>query len=328
MDSLTPLDACLEQALRDLPEVAAEPCPLSDAVGAILAEDLCFPADMPPVAEALRGGLAVAALDLTGASASLPVFLGAGHPVLPGDPLPGGADAVLPQDGAEAVPGGWEAIRPIGPGEGVRRAGHDGRAGTVILPAGAPLTDKARFVAAKAGTTRCTIRRPRVAIALPDPDQAAFARAFLNRLGAAIGDDAPHLILRPAKDAQPRLALSPAQTAWLVRAGSALELSVPQRFDGMLTALFALGLPAMAALTGARPVTQDRPLARKVASALGMAELVLLTRQDGDWNPAQAGMVTLATLAAAEACAILPPETEGFGAGAVLSGIPLVAPFG
>jgi hypothetical protein len=147
-------------------------------------------------------------------------------------------------------------------------------------------------------------------------------------MGAAVTDHAPHLILRRAADVQPRLALAPAQTAWLEREGGALVLSVPRRFDGMVAAVLALAVPAMAALTGAAPCHEERPLLRKIASGLGMAELVLLTRQGADWHPAAAGAVTLAALATADAFAILPPDSEGLPAGAPLVGTALLSPFG
>ncbi len=95
----------------------------------------------PTLAEALRAGFAVTALDLTGASADLPIGLAAPVHVLPGDPMPPGTDAVLPPEGVEATGTGFEAVRPIHPGGGVRRAGHgDGRAGAHIAAVGAVLS--------------------------------------------------------------------------------------------------------------------------------------------------------------------------------------------
>ncbi len=328
MDSLTALDACLARALHDLAPVPAEVVPLAAALGHVLAEDLRFPADTPPVAEALRAGVPVMALDLTGASASVPVPLGQAARVRPGDPMPPGTDAVLPEDGIEGGPSGPEAIRAVGPGEGVRRAGHDGRAGALIAAAGTRLGAHHRLAAELAGAERCAIRRPRVAVALPDPRRAAFASAWMAVLGAELSDDAPHLILRPATDPRPRLALAPGDTAWLERDGGALVLSVPHRVDGMVAACLALGLPAMVALTGAARQVEARPLLRKAASALGLSDLVLLTAEGGGWRPAPPGSVTLSALAAAHAFALLPPDSEGLPEGAVLDATSLVVPVG
>lgn len=328
MESMTALDHCLHLALRDVIPAPAERVPMSDALGAVLAEALHFPSDMPSLPEALREGFAVTALDLTGASASLPIALQAPLRLLPADPLPPGSDAVLPPDGVEHTQAGWEAIRSVSPGFAVRRAGHDGRAGALIAPTGAWLSERLCLVAALSGLRDCSIRRPRVAIDLPDPDQAAFAHRFLVKLGAQIVADAPHLILQPTRSTQQRLALSPAETAWLAHEQSALVLSVPRRFDGMVAACLALAVPAMAALSMTTALSAARPLGRKLASALGMSDLVLLSRQDDGWHPGPAGSVTLANLATADAFAIIPPESEGLAAGATLAGISLSSPLG
>ncbi len=176
--------------------------------------------------------------------------------------------------------------------------------------------------------TQVALRRPRICIDLPDPMQADYARAVLTAWGGQVAADAPDLILRPSPDAVPRLALAPGDTAWIGREGAALVLSVPRRFDGMVAALLALGLPAMAALTGATPAAEPCPLSRKVASGLGLSDLVLVTRAGADWHPGPAGTLTLAGLAAADAFAIVPPESEGLPAGAMLAGTPLSHPFG
>lgn len=328
MDSLTALEACLAQALHGIALAPAEVLRLSEAGGLVLAHDLAFPADLPPVSEALRAGFAVAALDLTGASANVPVPLGLPSRMLPGDPLPAGTDAVLPEEGAECGVAGREAIRPVGPGEGVRRAGHDGRAGATIARAGALLSAGHVLAAAMGGVERCAVRGPRVAISLPDPRLAVFAAAWMTSLGAQVSDAAPHLILRVSDHDRPRLALTPAETAWIHREGDALVLSVPRRFDGAIAACLALGLPVMIALCGSETATEERPLSRKAASSLGLSELVLLTREGAAWRPSPAGSVTLSTLAAAHAFAILPPESEGLPEGAPLAGISLRSPLG
>lgn len=328
MDSLTPLDQCLDAALHDLARAAPERVPLSAAIGAPLAEALVFLHDMPPAPEALREGFAVSAMSLVGASAAVPIPLSAPMRVAPPAILPPGCDAVLPPDGAEVTSSGWEAIRPVNPGQGVRRTGHDGRADALIAPAGAWVSARLCLAAALSGHDTCTIRRPRVVIALPDAAQAAFAGRFFGQLGGQIVAEAPHLILQQSTSTHQRLALAPAETAWLAREGGALVLSVPHRFDGMVAACLGLGVPAMAALHGAAPIAVARPLTRKLSSALGMAELALLTRQDTCWQPGPAGTVTLSALATANAYAIIPPDSEGVAAETLLAGFSLSSPFG
>lgn len=328
MSSLTPLETCLSRALSGVAPVAAVACDPAAACGQVLAADLTLPHDLPRMAQALRAGLAVAALDLVGASAGAPVPLGAPVAVGPGDPMPPGTDAVLPSDAIDGPPGLPEAVRPVGPGEGVRRAGHDGRAGEAIAARGTRLRPRQALVAALAGIEAVAVRRPRVAVALADPAQAAFARAWAVGLGAAVAGDGADLTLRSATDHSPRLALAPAETAWLERTAGALVLTLPARFDGMVAALLALGLPALAALSGVAPCPEVRPLARKVASSVGMAELVLLARDGDGWLPQPAGTLTLSRLAAAGAFAILLPDSEGLPAGAPLAALSIDLPFG
>lgn len=323
-----PLEACLARALDGLTPVPAEWAESGAAVGLVLADDLCLPQDMPPVSEALRAGLAVAALDLVGASHGAPVPLTAPVRVLPGEGLPPGTDAVLPEDATDTAAGLCEAVRPISPGEGVRRAGHDGRAGEVIARAGTRLAPRHLLIAMQAGLARIAARRPRVAIALNDPAQTAFAQGWVTALGACVVSGPADLTLRSATEHAPRLALAPAETAWLAREDAGLVLTVPARFDGMLAACLGLGLPALARLNGATPAGRTLPLARKLNSTVGLSELVLLAEDSGHWRPQPAGLLSLSGLAAATAFAILPPDSEGLPAGASLSATPFDLPFG
>jgi molybdopterin molybdotransferase len=328
MTSLVSVEACLAQALNDLPPVPPETVALSAAAGHVLAGDLFLPHDLPREMQALRAGLAVTALDLTGASAALPQPLSAPLRVVPGDSLPPGADAVLPEDGVEHTGAGAEAVRPVGPGEGVRRVGHDGRAGDRIARAGERLTDRAALVAALAGIGAVPLRRPWVQVAPMDPALADFAARWVQGLGALLVTEAPDLLLRKAGSHLPRLALSPGDTAWLRREGRGLVIDLPHRFDAMVAALLALGLPALVALSGAVPRQNTRPLTRKVSSGLGLSELVLLHDDADGWGPAAPGNITLQSLSQASAFALLPPDSEGLPAGALLAGVPLDQPFG
>ena len=322
------LDLCLSGALDSVVPVASTWGEMTSALGGILAQDIPLPHDMPRSAEALRAGYAVAALDLVGASTSAPVPLFAPVSVVPGEPLPAGMDAILPEDGIETTAGWPEAIRPLNPGEDVRRMGHDGRAGEMIAAAGTRLTARHILMATCAGITGTDIRQPRVAFTLDDPAQRAFVQSWFAGLGACVVDGPADLTLRATTDHTPRLALAPAETAWLARTGAGLLLTVPARFDGMVAACLGLALPALACLSGAEPLSRTLPLARKLTSTVGLSELVLLTEQTGQWQPQPAGTLTLSGLATASAFAILPPDSEGLPIGAPLTATPIDLPFG
>lgn len=325
---LTPLNTCLAQALDGLTPVPPVLVDAHAAEGHVLAEDVSLSQDMPQDIQALRAGFAVAALDLVGASLGSPVPLTDPSRVQPGDTLPPATDAVLPDEGVEQVAGVFDAIRPVGPGEGARRAGHDGRAGTVLLRAGTRISPRDVFCAALAGIDQVWLRRPRVALMLPDPAQSAFLRTWLAGLGADVIADGPaDLTLRSTTTHVPRLALAPAETAWLARDDTGLVLDLPIRFDGLFSACLGLALPVLAHLSGARLREQSRPLARKLSSSVGLSELVLLDRVGDDWHPQPTGLVTLSSLVHAQAFAILPPSSEGLQTASLLSATPLDLPF-
>ncbi len=322
MSGLTPLDACLAQALHSTTPVPPETLGLREAMGHALAEDLLLPHDLPTGHEALRAGFAVNALDLMGASAALPLPLHDAPALMPGMPLPPGTDAILPEDRTQVTDTGRKAIDSINPGDGVRRAGHDGRKGDAIARAGQPFGTRHQLLARLAGISHVRVRRPRVQVAIDLP-LATFVADWARSLGALITDEAPQLVIRPTRTQQPRLALAPGDTGWLARDGEALTLELPPRHDGGVAALLALGLPALAALGSTEPRPVTRPVDRKITSTVGLSELVLLSRAEGYWRPGPAGTLTLTTLARAAAFAIIPPDSEGIGAQTALPGLPL-----
>ncbi len=156
-----------------------EVVPVVDALGRVLAEDVCASLDVPPTANSAVDGYAVRGADIPPSGtreltvvAELPagaVFdgtLGAGRAVriMTGAPMPAGADTVYPQ---EVVERAGDVVRiPAGPvGVNVRARGEDVRAGSVVLPAGCVLRPQELGVAASLGLPQLLVRqRPRVAI--------------------------------------------------------------------------------------------------------------------------------------------------------------------
>ncbi|MGY6695100.1 MAG: hypothetical protein ACXIUW_03595 [Roseinatronobacter sp.] len=328
MSCLSHLQTCLDNALSACAPVQPERLDLDKAQGAVLAEDICLLKDIPETAQAVRAGYAVAALDLVGACAALPIPLGQPQYVKPGDALPVGCDVVLPQSATEDIGAGPEAVQSPGPGEGVRRIGHDGRKGSVLLETGCIFGVRQAFAAAMAGLTSVLVRRPRFKLDLSDQYQERFAIEWAHSLGAQCGTQRPDLILRTADELSPRLAYAPADTAWLEHKDAGLVLHLPPRFDGFLAGILGLGIPALQHLSGATLCHQSRPVTRKITSSVGMAELVLLDKQAGGWAPFPSLSLSLREISKAACFAIIPPESEGLPAGAMLSAISLDRPFG
>ena len=328
MNGLLALDDCLQRALAALEPVAPVLQPCDEAIGAVLADDLLLPCDFPVRDEALQAGLAVNSLDLVGAGADNPVPLTLARSVEPGQALPANTDAVLGDDGFDRSFGQTEALRAVHPGEGLRRAGHDGRSGDLLAPAGTRVSPRLALAATLAGYEQLPVRRPQVALQLPHLPHNRLVAAWLQRTGATTTTAPADLIICPTRSHRPGLALMPAETAWLETTASGLLLSVPRRFDGLVCALLALALPLLGRCSGAQPQQKTRPLARKVSSALGLTELVLLHTDGGDWAPSPPGTITLTGLAGACAFALIPADSEGLAAGTTLTATAIDQPFG
>jgi molybdopterin biosynthesis enzyme len=93
---------------------------------------------------------------------------------------------------------------------------------------------------------------------------------------------------------------------------------LPGRLDAALAGWLLLGHPLLNALSGtteAHPVVNGI-LARKIVSTIGVAEMILVRRGADGVVPIAAGFFPLQALLGADGYVIVPPESEGFPAGA------------
>jgi molybdopterin molybdotransferase len=112
------------------------------------------------------------------------------------------------------------------------------------------------------------------------------------------------------------LALQPGRTSAIGRIGDVPVLALPGAPDQALGAWWTLALAALDRLSGRETrLRQTLPLARKVASQVGVAEIVLLERADDAWMPLAVGDLSLGTIARAEAWLVISGGSEGFAAG-------------
>jgi molybdopterin biosynthesis enzyme len=112
------------------------------------------------------------------------------------------------------------------------------------------------------------------------------------------------------------IAMQPGRTCAIGKIGNTPVLVLPGTPDQALAAWWALALPVLDRLSGRRkrqPVTL--PLQRKIASDVGIAEIVLLARQHETWIPLATGDLPLDVIARAEAWLLVPGGAEGFAAG-------------
>jgi molybdopterin molybdotransferase len=173
-------DAVLAAVGGTLP---AEPVPLGEALGRVLAEDAVAPEDVPGADNSAMDGFAVRAADTAGATSDAPRALRvaeesrAGSPasraVEPGEAfristggvLPPGADSVLRMEEVAEADGQIRFEIEVAPGRDIRRAGDDIRAGQTVLSAGTELGAAELGVLASMALPRpACARRPRLAL--------------------------------------------------------------------------------------------------------------------------------------------------------------------
>ena len=185
-------DTALALILNEARPLAPETVAIDSAGERVLAADLKARGDAPRTAVSAMDGYAVRDADLATLPARLPIAAvafagradvplltpGACARVFTGGPVPHGADRIVVQeivsrDGDQAL---FEA--PPGPGNHIRAAGSDFRAGDTLLPAGTVLGFRAMVAAAAADVaTLSVVRRPRIVILgtgdeLAEPGQA------------------------------------------------------------------------------------------------------------------------------------------------------------
>ncbi len=185
MAGLISIDEARARVLAAVRPLPAEEVRLDDGAGRVLAEHVSSAIDVPPFAGSAMDGYAVAAgpeaeLELIGESragrpAGVALRPGTAIRISTGAALPRGADAVVPLERAsvlDKVPPGHPKqdtsrvrVPATIPGEHVRNAGEDIRAGAVVLTAGTRLDPAALGVAAAVGRSKLSCaRRPQVAL--------------------------------------------------------------------------------------------------------------------------------------------------------------------
>lgn len=352
--SLTTLDAALGALLSGLEPVSAVELPLSEALRGIAAEMPPLNA-LPPHDIASADGFAFRARDLVGASSYSPLPL-TKSPVWveAGDAIPGGCDCVLAADAVDRSGPMAQVLAEAIPGQGVRRAGSDIAEGSFAVTAGRRILPRDLLIARAAGLRTLKVPRPRLRIVnIPGGtltadlmaesaraagaevlraeaagrDLGSIARAFdtggcdllLTIGGSGVGrSDATVLALAQRGEVLAHgIALQPGRTAAVGRIGNTPVVALPGAPDQAFAVWWTLALPALDRLSGRRPrKTLNLPLARKIASSVGIAEIVLLERSQGTWVTLAAGELSLETIARAEAFLAVPGGSEGFAAGA------------
>lgn len=326
------------------------------ASGATLAADLRAPKDLPAAPAALRDGWAVASELVLDAGPYAPVPLSPPPVwVEAGDGMPAGTDAVLPADAVAVTKAGAEAHASAVPGGGVVLARSDLTRDAVLRRAGQRLRPADAAVAAAAGIRRVSVRAPRIRIfsvnvptrSAADTISPILARAveaegcvaqvaqaanlesvFTDRAndaivtiggtGAGKRDAAATTLARAGKLELHGFGIAPGETAALGSVDGRPVLMLPGRLDAALAVFLIVGralLTRLAGGTGTEP-GETVKLTRKVTSTVGIAEMVLVRRTGEGAEPLGTGAFSFQAIAQADGWILIPPESEGFAAGA------------
>ena len=350
---LTPLKqalATLDALAKPVAPREAEP---SAAVGQVLAADVAGRA-LPAKAAALQDGWAVKADDLADAGGYAPVQLAkVPKRVETGDELPAGTDAVAPHDAISMRGDVAEAVGAVTAGDGVSPAGSEVASSKPLRKAGERVRSIDAAVFAAAGIAHVSARAPKLLIVAAREDlRLVPAIQMIARDCAARGgmptlrngvdlddalraDDCDAIVVvggsgtgardksvqslgARGKVAVHGVGITPGETAACGNVGARPVIVVPGRLDGALASWLVLGRHLLAKLAGSiePEVTAMSALSRKVTSTVGLAEVVPVRRDDTSAEPLAAKNLPLWALARANGWLLVPPDSEGYPAGA------------
>jgi molybdopterin biosynthesis enzyme len=269
--------------------------------------------------------------------------------------LPAGTDSVAPFDAVKVSQGRAEALLTVSPGDGVLPAGSDSDSVIPLRCAGERLrsTDLAAFSAA--GIARITVREPRIRVlpvrgsgiisaaarlVVADIDRrggsarldesgrgldvamaadSADAIVAIGGTGSGRNDNSVQTLAREGRLAVHGLALTPGETSAFGFVGIRPVLLLPGRLDAALSVWLMVGRRLLDRLAAAKNSENEPaealPLARKVSSTVGLAEVVPVRRNAGQAEPVAIKYLPLSSLARSDGWILVPADSEGYSAG-------------
>jgi molybdopterin molybdotransferase len=360
IDRLTPLAEVVGKLKAMAKPVAPVEIGIEAGLGLTLVHDLVSAAAKPSFAIALRDGWAVRADALAGASSYSPLPLEPAPPwVNAGDKLPDSADSVAPFDAIAFTGALAQAVAQVFPGEGILQQGGYTRSDAVLKQAGSRLRATDIAAATLADIANVKARKPRIALVQGGERDVSATLSFLVRAietrggsaeivsvtfekflaskfeedaiiavggtGGGRNDTAVEMLTSRGEVAVHGVAIAPGETSALGQAQGKPVLLLPGRFDAALAGWLLIGQPLLDALAGYSEggATTTVTLARKIASAPGIAEIVPLRIDGTKALPLGSGVLSLEKLSLAHGWVLVPPESEGFAEGAEVEMRPL-----
>ncbi|MGV6816604.1 MAG: molybdopterin molybdotransferase MoeA [Thiotrichales bacterium] len=167
-------DQALQRLLESLPAITETmEIPVDQALGRVIAEDLCSEIDIPGHDNSAMDGYLVRSADtvdkgvklkitqrIAAGSVGTEVSPGTAARIFTGAPIAQGGDAIVMQEEC-VVEGEWVTInRKVKPGENIRPQGNDVKAGDQLITAGTRLTPMHLAVIASTGRASVSVLRP------------------------------------------------------------------------------------------------------------------------------------------------------------------------
>jgi molybdopterin biosynthesis enzyme len=334
--SLTPLDVALAALLRDVKPVAARERTDGARRAAVEMPEL---KPWPPHDIAANDGWALRASDLVGASSYTPLPLAKSLVwVEAGDRIPDGCDCVLDEDSVDRSGPIAQVLSEAIPGLGIRRKGgaiadasriveawrpeefaaHGPRVRVVNIPGGTITASLTANGLRKAGADVVLVEaaaRDAASIAALLDERDCDLLILVGGSGVGRTDASVIALAERGEVIAHGLALQPGRTAAVGRVGHTPVIAVPGAPDQALAIWWAIVLPVLDRLANRTGGTLTLPLARKIASSVGIAEVALLRREQDAWMPLAVGDLPFETIADADAWLLVPGGSEGYAAG-------------
>ena len=213
--------------------------------------------------------------------------------------------AVLALAGIERVPVRLPRVRVVSASETT----------DAVLDAAAAMI--ARLLAADGADVVATdLTRGDLAAALDAPDTNAIVVIGGSGLGPT--DRSVHTLAKAGRVGAHGIAISPGETTAFGQVGSLPVLVLQGRIDAALAVWLVLGRQILARLC-ASPVPEHAfaaRLTRKVASGLGLTEVIPVQMRDGGAEPIASGYLPWSSLAQADGWILIPADSEGYPPGA------------
>jgi molybdopterin biosynthesis enzyme len=153
--------------------------------------------------------------------------------------------------------------------------------------------------------------------------ESTDAIVVIGGTGSGRNDTSVHMLTREGQLSVHGIALTPGETAALGFAGPRPVLMLPGRLDAALAVWLMVGRRILERLAAANSHKESEPvetlpLARKVTSTVGLAEVVPVRRTAGHAEPLATKYLPLSSLARSDGWILVPAGSEGYSAGSMV----------